>query len=956
VTVFLVSQLRHRAGRALTLASGIVVAAVAFILLTGSAATSAIHVKSTLKKNFRGAYDILVRPEHSFAPLERSEELVRDNYLSGIYGGITMRQYRRIEHVPGVEVAAPIANIGTTFVDASVVLPLRRFIGPGKDQLFRVRFSWRSERGLSRYPGSDEYLYWTRRRVGPGPGGAVLVTDPVDGRGDQVCNGYGNTRPVDYRPFVPVNSSYLWCATSNRSPALSEFESPETLAQASVVFDFMLPVNLAAIDPAQEAKLLHLNRAVVSGRYLTESERPHSEVDRYQNRWRRIPVLAASRSFVDERLETTIERLVVPVGTDVPGMLGAGSCGGSNTPAQGNCNNPNTPNGSTPIQPGPPGHRHATAYRFVSGLKGVTVRTASLSPQRFYSRALARKPAVPAYWRAAPTRYRRLGPATLAPLPARNPPTTWTNTFTSDSSFFDQPTDNLDVQFRRLSEAIGGTGGMGNGGPYSEFRIPSLEPVGRFDPARLPGFSALSKVPLETYYPPQLEPADARTRTLLHGKLLLPSQNVGDYVQQPPLVLTNLHGLAPLLSPARFVQLSPRQKRAPISVVRVRVAGVKGLDRLSQERIKTVAQLIHDRTGLAVDITAGSSPTPITIDLPAGRFGRPELALSEEWVKKGAAVSYLRALDRKDLALFALVLVVSAVFILNGSLAAVRARRAELGTLLTLGWSRAVVFRAVLGELGLIGIGSGLVGAGLAALLVRTFALAVPLSRVLYVLPIALALALLGGLLPAWEASRGSPLDALRPPVHARRRVRSVRRPAELAFVNLTRLPLRTALGATGLALGIAALTILVAIERSFQGTLVGTLLGSAISLQVRNADFVAVGLTFALAAISAADVLYLNLRERAAEFVTLETTGWSAAQVARVVLLEAVALGLAAAVAGAVVGLAVGGLLLDVPLGTLAIAAVIAGAGAIAAATLASLAPTVQLLRLPPPPVLAAE
>ena len=953
---FLTSQLRHRAGRAFTLAAGIVVAAVAFILLTGSAATSAIHVRHTLKKNFRGAYDILVRPKNSFAPLERSEALVRDNYLSGIYGGITLGQYHRIEHLPGVEVAAPIASLGTTFVDASVVLPLGRFIGPGRDQLFRVHFSWLSERGRSRYPGSDEYLYATRRRIGPGPGGATLVTDPLDGRGDQACNGYGNTRPVDYSPFVPVNSSYLWCATSNRAPALPRTETPESLAQASVVFEFMLPVNLAAIDPVQEAKLLHLNRAVVSGRYLTESERPHSEVDRYQNRWRRIPVLAASRSFVDERLETTVERLVVPAGTDVPGMLGAGSCGGSNIPAQGNCNNPNTPNGSTPIQPGPPGHRHATAYRFLSRLPGVPVRTATLSPQRFYRAALAKKPWVLAYWRGAPTRYRRLGPTTLAPLPVRNPPQTWTNTFTSDSSFFDQPTANLDVQFRGLSEAIGKNTGMGNGGPYSEARIPTLEPVGRFDPARLPGFSALSKVPLETYYPPKLEPADARTRALLHDRSLLPSQNVGDYVQQPPLLLTNLNGLKPLLSPARFEQLSSRQKVAPISVVRVRVAGVKGFDRLSQERIKTVAQLVHDRTGLAVDITAGSSPTPITIDLPAGRFGRPALALREEWVKKGAAVSYLRALDRKDLALFALVLVVCAVFLLNGALAAVRGRRAELGALLTVGWSRRAIFQAVLGELALIGLVAGAAGTGFAAALVAGFHLDLPLVRTLYVLPIAVGLAVLGGIVPAWQSTLGSPLDALRPPVRARRRSRHVRSLPALALVNLTRVPLRTGLGASGLALGVAALTVLVAIERSFQGTLVGTLLGNAVSLQVRGPDFVAIGLTIALAAVSAADVLYLNLRERAAEFVTLETTGWSPAQIGRVVVLEAVALSFLAALAGAAAGIAVAAGFLGVPVGSLALAALIAGGGAIAAAALASLVPTLQLLRLPAPPVLAAE
>lgn len=56
---------------------------------------------------------------------------------------------------------------------------------------------------------------------------------------------------------------------------------------------------------------------------------------------------------------------------------------------------------------------------------------------------------------------------------------------------------------------------------------------------------------------------------------------------------------------------------------------------------------------------------------------------------------------------------------------------------------------------------------------------------------------------------------------------------------------------------------MLVAIERSFGGTLVGTLLGNAVSVQARGPDFVALGLTMALAAVSVADVLYLNLRER---------------------------------------------------------------------------------------------
>jgi hypothetical protein len=292
---FIASQLRHRSRRALTLASGIVVAAVAFILLTGSAATSAIHVRSTLKENFRGAYDILVRPKGSFTRLERKEQLVRDNYLSGIYGGITFKQYHRIEHLPGVEVAAPIANVGTVLAEEPVIVPLRRFLGSQMDQLFRVRFSWVAQDGLSRYPATDEYLYATRRRFDLGSQTAV-ARDPLTGQDDLVCNGYEATVPVVYAPFVPVNSSLLFCASPSVTPALRNLT--KDIYQPDVVFQFEFPLNVAAIDPQAEAKLVGLPRAMVSGRYLTASSRPRDESSNPS--WLTIPVLAASRSFVDE--------------------------------------------------------------------------------------------------------------------------------------------------------------------------------------------------------------------------------------------------------------------------------------------------------------------------------------------------------------------------------------------------------------------------------------------------------------------------------------------------------------------------------------------------------------------------------------------------------------------------------------------------------------------------------
>jgi ABC-type antimicrobial peptide transport system permease subunit len=601
--------------------------------------------------------------------------------------------------------------------------------------------------------------------------------------------------------------------------------------------------------------------------------------------------------------------------------------------------------------PGAAGGSGQTAFQFVTSLKPGPVLE-----RRVFSAASAYRAGrggleTAAYWTSAPVRYRRLGRSELQPIPVTNGDETWINDFNGDTSYYDQPTDNLDVQFRSLVERR-----ASNDFVNGVLAAPSLYTIGTFDPRRLPGFSALSQVPLETYYPPSLQPADAASKAALQGKSLLPSGNIGDYVSQPPLLLTSLAGLRPFLDDNRFGNLSPRQQRAPISVIRIRVAGVTGPDKLSQTRIKSVAQLIHERTGLAVDITAGSSPTPITIALPAGKFGRPPLLLSEGWVKKGVAVAYLRALDRKDLALFALILVVCAFFLGNGAFASVRARRSELGTLLTLGWSNGEIFRMVLAELALVGAIAGAIGTGLAAGLVAGFSLHVPLLRALLVLPIALALALAAGVIPAWRAARGHPLDAILPPVSGSDHGRRVRGIADMALANLRRLPGRTFVGAAGLILGVAALTVLVGIEQAFAGTLVSTVLGNAVSVQVRGADFVALGLTLGLSALCAADVLYLNLRERQAELTTLETLGWSRGELRRLLGLEALLLAVGSSIAGAAIGVVVGVLILNVGVEALVVGAAVAAGAALLATLIASLLPLLRLRSLSPPIVLAAE
>jgi ABC-type lipoprotein release transport system permease subunit len=419
------------------------------------------------------------------------------------------------------------------------------------------------------------------------------------------------------------------------------------------------------------------------------------------------------------------------------------------------------------------------------------------------------------------------------------------------------------------------------------------------------------------------------------------------------LLLTTLEGLDAFLDKRRF---SGHTRSAPIAAIRIRVEDVVGPDEVSQARVRAVAERIYEETGLQVDITAGSSPHPLTIRLPQGRFGRPELVLREGWSKKGVSLSFLKALDRKEAALFSLILLIGGFYLANGALAAVRTRRTEIGTLLTVGWSPRAVFTAVLGEIVAVGVLAGMVGMLLALLIGRLASLSVPFAAALLVLPVAVSLALAAGVLPAWKASRGMPLDAVRPPVSAGGRRRRVRGMRSLALVNVTRVRGRFLVAVGGLVVGVAALTLLVAVERAFRGSVVGTVLGNALSVQVRGADFLAVGITIALAALSVADVLYINLRERAPELASLRTVGWSDHQLGLLVALEATVIGLTGSVIGAALGVSVSVLAFDTPLAPLVAAAGLSILGGVTAALAASLVPVAQLRRLAPVAVLATE
>jgi putative ABC transport system permease protein len=883
---FVWDQLLRTRGRTAFLAAGILVAAVSFVLLTSAATTGAIETRGIVERHFRSAYDILVRPAGSTSGLEQTRGLVRPNYLSGLAGGITLEQWQAILRQPGVDVAAPVANLGFVVPFTGLSLPLDGLLASQSRGLYRIRLTWLANGGLSRYPGPQFYVSTDPSKCAPGE--------------------EYHFRIGAAGPFAEYggDSGYLKCV---RSPA------GETVGT-----DATFPLLLAAIDPAQENLLLNLDRAMVSGGL--------EEGDSYQPQrlGPSIPVIVSTRTFVDVSLEVYAERVELPARANVRALA-----------------------------------RSSEASATLGRLAGQVVAAENLSSEELYGK-LFEGPVVGgppvsidwvalAYWTASSVAYRTLGPDELEALPVQQDLEAAWGTLTYEGGWYPAPPGNQDVQYRRLAihDAVVADIGETTGWQQASFDI-----VGHFDPAELPGFSLLSKVPLESYEPPKVEPADAASTRALRGGPLLPTTNLGGYVQQPPFLFTTLQAGMGLLDPKYFRGGDPQ---APISAIRVRVAGVTGPDPLSLARINAVALAIHQQTGLSVDVTAGSSPTPILVHLPSGRFGQPALLLREGWVQKGVAVTILQALDRKSLSLFVLVLLVTGLFVANGTLASVRGRRTELGTLLALGWSRSRIFGAVLGEVAIVGLLAGVAGTALALGVVRIFRLEMPLTQTLLVAPVATILAILAGFVPAWRASRLLPIDAVRPAVAERGLGRRVRGIVSMAVVNLGRLPGRTLLASAGLFIGVAALALLLSITLAFQGILVGSALGTVISVQVRGVDYLGVALAVGLAAFSVADVLFMNLRERAAELVTLRAVGWREEHLVGMVALEGLGIGLLGSVPGTAVGIGLSALVGGSPDGV-ALAALIAAAAGTGVTLLASLIPAALISRMTPPTVLAEE
>ncbi len=806
------------------------IAVTSFVVLTSTATTQYLQTISTAADNYRGAYDIVVRPKGSVRPLEQSEGLVRSAYLTANYGGISFANLEAIRQIHGIEVAAPVAVVGYGTANAAIQLNVKDLLPAGTDKaIFRFHNTISSRNGSFTAAGDIGYIYVSRT--------LQSAEDSIDGVRVAVCPAFGGSSTGKAPTLKQYLISYAgWC--TNNEGTIGDAES----GVIHIDNAGNIPYLIAAIDPAAEAQLAGLDKAVTTGRYLQQQE-PIIEERKSGEVTISGPTTPALINGNPAELDLTLTSAIEQLPQDAIAGYVATVAGTSD-----------------------PSRIGSSLHKALGDVPGVTVRTqtntgadlqqltlTSLQPDSLYSAAPTRQINTLRLTRPSDitvdqtTKKRSVNPVQLNP----------------NQEWYPAPLTALSDGVRSVT--------IDNSFPAS------LVSVGVYDPAlTATNGSPLSALPMETYRAQQIIPADPATSAIT-GPALRFNGNIRDYYQNPPSALIPLDTLKTIRG----------FDTDPISAIRIKVSGITGMDDLSKERIRSVAEQIKTTTGLEVDITVGTSLARVSLTLPE-QSGVPSLNVVELWSKKGAVVALVQATDYKSVMLSILILLSSVLTVSITTEASVTARRRELALLSTIGWRPRTLLRAVAIELMLIGAAAGIAGTLVSYPITKIAQLTSNPLHTFVAIPAAIIVTLLAGLSAAIRGAKTHPAAILTHGPQVRRTLRIPGRGATwLGIIGLLRRPSRVLLGASAVALGVASITVLTEINRAFRGSITGTLLGEAVTINVRTPDLVAAGCLGLLGLVSVAMVIFMGLTEDAAMYASLQAIGWKDWRIGWIVTLQ---------------------------------------------------------------------
>lgn len=878
---YAVGELRGRLSRTVPTLLASVLAVSSFVVLTGTVERQRLEVTELVNSNYRGAYDILVRPKGSTSAMETADGLVRQNYLSGIYGGITMAQVAQIRKVTGVQVAAPIAMVGVTWRLQQIVIDAEKALAGRQRVLLRYVTNDQARNGTSKSQSWTGYIYVSRAKVTED--GFVdrigKASERVAGKTVQVCV---EPDPVADQPGAAMNDPAVRWYSICRSVG--------DLTSRPITLSLRYPLLIAAVDPDAENALVELGSATVKGRSLDKASAADAKGTEDTTI---VPAVMASDFPADYQTSMRVDYLPDSV---IDPLFSAKT---------------NTARRKLVMAA-----TSAGEFTTVSGDAATQYREAAADPWAKTSVEGPTTQIITSLLQPSDVQYQQQG-GVLQPVVQNNPASVWFND-ADNGTFWGRPVTVADTSYRHLELK-----------PRRDVqtKFVALNVIGEFDPATV-GASQGSTGLLGAYSPQPLTAADDASKAALGDKPMRSDLNPAGYLQNPPSLLISLDSL-----PKFDATYKGLNATAPISAVRIRVNGVTGVDPVSRERIRVAAEQIQQATGLDVDITLGTSITYRTVSLPATDLGSPALQLKEAWIKKGVAVTISDALDTKSLALFILVLISAALTVAIAATASVRARHRELAILSCLGWRSGRLRMLVFTEALVLGLVAGVVGAGVAVPIGQAFGLPVDPAKLWLAIPIACVLNLAGALAAAVDAGRSGLVASMNDVSGLAGALRlKARGPVGVGITMLAQRPRHLALGAAAVAVGTAAVAMVVEVNWTFAGTVVGSVLGDAVAIQTQTSDVVAVALLAVLALISVAVVLFTGATEDAQALAALRAVGWRDRSIAVLITSQGAIIGLIGATAGLLIAMTT----MAVTFGVNPVASFLPAGGIFAAAILA--------------------
>ena len=851
----------------------------------------------------------MVRPEASVTPFERRRRLVRDTYLDDLFGGVSDRQLAAIRSIPGIR-AAPVENLGYVLASETVRFPFRPPTSGPAEQLFRLsaRFSW---------PGGSEgwgavYVYVERRVpfLAPTPADVEQpIPNKVAPRGHvgrdrsrrrrmlEVCGPQSqapNQASLLASPFTAGHLDGHIACYSEVSPASGSF--PGGSVVVAVSFDF--PLLLTAIDPKLESDWFGLRRAIVSGRYLSEGAASRTVSGTSLGTVESVPVLASSTTQLDERLSLVTERvassgdgggrsgiarvLAEPDATRLVARLAARSTGPDTVVVE----------------------RAQSLYQSLLRAAQATGEHSTLIPVAQYW--VPRAPTLSASGRDAVR-----VPSVSEPAAVWRAPLGWG----SGQSF----STGSEVQYVSAPPANGVTGyralsvhdWAGRSSP-----VVVLHVVGQFDERRLTRFAALSRVPLGTFAAPVPSAVGASGAAALGGGTMRPTTDLGAYLTAPPELLTTLPAAEALLGPDRYRGTS---RAAPIGAVLVRLDGRVGTGAQARTRLAAVAAAIRRTTGLAVDVTDGSSPTPVDVTLlpPARSTKRSGITVRDDWTKLGVNEALGSSVDAATSALLCLSALAGLLFGATTVSALVAARRRDFAVLAAAGWRPLDLARATIAEVAVLAAIASVAGAGVATLAALQLSLHVAALQLLLVAACGPVIATAGTVLPVWTAAtstqsgggggRSGRVGAgSGAPLRRRGRRRHATR-IGLALATAATPRSRLVLAAAPFGLGVASTSLLVALQRTFSHQLLATrtLLGTALDLQSGPLQLASASVLAAMGVAAIVNAALSRQEDRQHTRAVLGALGWPDADLRVLAVLEGALITVIGAVGGGLVAVA---------------------------------------------------